>query len=51
MPRVIYSRLDFSENNFYILRANVKDVIRGKKCNNRDGIDKDRDLYIFRDGA
>lgn len=33
MPRIIYSKLNFAENNFYVLRGNARDLIRGKKCN------------------
>lgn len=48
MPRVIYGSLNFSENNFYIVRANAKDVIRGKKCNVREGIGGDEtSLRLF----
>lgn len=47
MPRVIYGSLNFSDNNFYILRANAKDVIRGKKCDMRDGISEDETSLRF----
>jgi hypothetical protein len=47
MPRIIYGNLNFSENNFYILRANAKDVIRGKKCNVRDEIGEDETTLRF----
>lgn len=50
MPRVIYSQLNFSESNFYLLRANAKDLMRGKKCNVRDGIANDEwSLRVFAD--
>lgn len=41
MPRVVYGQLNFAENNFHILRANIRDLIRGKKCNVRNGAGDD----------
>lgn len=47
MPKVIYGQLDFNENNFYVLSANARDLVRGTKCNLRDGIRDDDCNKIF----
>lgn len=45
MPRVIYGSLNYAENNFYILRANVKDIISGSKCDVRSIIGPDENNF------
>lgn len=35
MPRVVYSQLDFTANNFYMLKVSVSDAIRGTHCEER----------------
>lgn len=47
MPQVIYGHLNFEQNNFYILRANARELIKGTKCNLRDGIREDDCIRLF----
>lgn len=35
MPKVVYSKLDFTANNFYMLKVSVSDAIRGTHCEER----------------
>lgn len=46
MPKVIYSELNFSEKNFYILKADVKEAIKGSMC---DVINSKDEPFIFSD--